>query len=167
MAGDHAVDDMAVRQQTGEMGSRRAIADKRRWVLHALIYGALLAAGAFLLEWFDYKHRAMHWSTSVYVLFVAVGFACLGGWIGYRLTADRSTGRPEVNHAAIVALGLSDRELEVLALLAEGCANKLIARRLNVSPNTVKTHVSRLYGKLEVTSRTQAVARAREMAILA
>lgn len=166
MPRDHAVDGAVRRKQTEAMGTRKAIADKRRWALHAVIYGALLAAGAFLLEWFDYKHRAMHWSTSVYVLFVAVGFACLGGWIGYRLTKDTRTQLPAVNHAAIASLGLSDRELEVLALLAEGCANKLIARRLGVSPNTVKTHVARLFDKLDVTSRTQAIARARELAIL-
>lgn len=137
-----------------------------RWARHALLYGTLLAGGAFLLEWIDYKHRAMIWSTGFYVLVIALAFACLGGWLGHRLTARERTGGFEINHAAIASLGLSDREVEVLGLLAEGCANKVVARRLGISPNTVKTHVARLFDKLDVASRTQAIARARELGIV-
>ena len=54
----------------------------------------------------------------------------------------------------------------MLALLAEGASNKEIARRLEVSPNTVKTHLSRLYGKLEASRRTEAIAKARLLAII-
>jgi LuxR family maltose regulon positive regulatory protein len=52
--------------------------------------------------------------------------------------------------------GLSGRELEVLALLAEGHSNKLIARALNLSPHTVKRHVARILDRLDLTSRMQA-----------
>jgi ATP/maltotriose-dependent transcriptional regulator MalT len=96
-----------------------------------------------------------------------LAFACLGGWIGHRLTARGRADGFVVNHAAIAALGLSQREVEVLGLLAEGCANKVVARRLGISPNTVKTHVARLFEKLEVASRTQAIARARELGVVA
>lgn len=137
-----------------------------RWVGYALLYGIALAGGAFLLEWIDYKHRAMLWSTGFYVLAVALAFACLGGWIGHRLTARDRTGGFEANHAAIASLGLSGREVEVLGLLAEGCANKVVARRLGISPNTVKTHAARVFEKLAVASRTQAIARARELGII-
>ncbi len=51
-------------------------------------------------------------------------------------------------------------------MLAAGHANKVIARRLDISPNTVKTHVARLYEKLEVASRTQAIGKARALDIL-
>ena len=61
---------------------------------------------------------------------------------------------------------LSERELEVLALLAAGLSNAEIAERLVVSLNTVKTHTRTIYGKLHVASRTQAVARARELRLL-
>ena len=138
-----------------------------RWIGHALGYGTLLAGGAFLLEWIDYKHRAMIWSTGFYVLAIALAFACLGGWLGYRLTARGRVGDFEINHAAIASLRLSEREVEVLGLLAEGCANKVVARRLGISPNTVKTHVARLFDKLDVASRTQAIARARELGVVA
>jgi LuxR family maltose regulon positive regulatory protein len=61
---------------------------------------------------------------------------------------------------------LTDREMEVLQLLAEGLTNKQIAGRLVVAPSTVKQHLKNIYGKLEVHSRTQAVARGRELALL-
>jgi LuxR family transcriptional regulator, maltose regulon positive regulatory protein len=61
---------------------------------------------------------------------------------------------------------LSDRELEVLCLIAEGCTNQEIADRLVVALSTVKTHINNLYGKLGVQSRTQALARARSLGLL-
>ncbi len=61
---------------------------------------------------------------------------------------------------------LRERELEVLALIAAGNSNKEIASKLFVSLSTVKTHVNNLFRKLDVGSRTQAVARARELGVL-
>ncbi len=61
---------------------------------------------------------------------------------------------------------LSDRELEVLRLIAEGYANQEIADRLVVALSTVKTHINNIYGKLGVQSRTQALARARTLGLL-
>jgi LuxR family maltose regulon positive regulatory protein len=61
---------------------------------------------------------------------------------------------------------LSERELEVLALIAAGEANQEIADRLFVSISTVKTHVNNLYRKLGARGRTRAVTRAREMGLL-
>lgn len=55
---------------------------------------------------------------------------------------------------------LTPREYEVLQLLAEGLPNKLIAQRLQISPNTVKFHINAILSKLEVQSRTEAVIRA-------
>ncbi|MBM4427275.1 MAG: response regulator transcription factor, partial [Chloroflexi bacterium] len=61
---------------------------------------------------------------------------------------------------------LTDREGEVLRLLAAGLSNQEIAAKLVVSLSTIKTHVTRIYGKLDVTSRTQAIVRARELKII-
>ena len=61
---------------------------------------------------------------------------------------------------------LSPRELEVLQLLAEGLSNREISERLFLSLHTVKGHNHRIYGKLQVKRRTEAVARARELGLL-
>jgi ATP/maltotriose-dependent transcriptional regulator MalT len=61
---------------------------------------------------------------------------------------------------------LSERELEVLQLLAEGLTNPAIAARLYVSHNTIKVHTRNIYGKLGINNRTQAAAKARELGIL-
>jgi DNA-binding NarL/FixJ family response regulator len=130
-----------------------------------ILYGIGLAAAAFLLEWLNYKYVVHRWSTEIYIVCVAVICVALGIWAGNRLTA-----RPRQtfvrNDAVIASLGLSARECEVLQMLAAGHANKVIARQLDISPNTVKTHVARVYEKLAVASRTQAVQKARTLDIL-
>ena len=61
---------------------------------------------------------------------------------------------------------LSERELEVLQLIAAGLSNKEVATSLVVTVGTVKKHLSNIFGKLGVNSRTQAVARARELDLI-
>lgn len=60
----------------------------------------------------------------------------------------------------------SPRELEVIALLAEGLTNRKIAEQLYISPGTVKRHTINIYNKLRVNNRTQAVTRARTLGLL-
>ena len=62
--------------------------------------------------------------------------------------------------------GLTPREREVLALLAEGASNKLIARRLGISSHTAKFHVGSLLDKLDATGRTDAVAQAARLGVI-
>jgi DNA-binding NarL/FixJ family response regulator len=61
---------------------------------------------------------------------------------------------------------LSERELELLRLIARGLKNREIADQLVISVNTVKVHINNIYGKLGVSSRVQAVARAQELTLL-
>jgi LuxR family maltose regulon positive regulatory protein len=61
---------------------------------------------------------------------------------------------------------LSERELEVLRLIVAGCSNREIADRLVIAVSTVKWYVNVIYGKLQVESRTKAIAKAREMNIV-
>jgi LuxR family maltose regulon positive regulatory protein len=81
---------------------------------------------------------------------------------------NRSVQVPSLMPASAEALAarLTVRELEVLRLLAEGLSNQEIGDRLVVAPSTVKQHLKNIYGKLDVHSRTQAVARGRELALL-
>ena len=61
---------------------------------------------------------------------------------------------------------LSEREIEVLQLIAEGLTNQEVANRLYLSLHTVKVHARNIYGKLGVKNRTQAVAKARTLGII-
>ena len=62
--------------------------------------------------------------------------------------------------------GLTARERDVLALISQGCSNKHVARALEISPETVKSHVKRIFLKLAVGTRTEAVFRAVSLALL-
>lgn len=61
---------------------------------------------------------------------------------------------------------LSAREMDVLKLLVEGASNKMIAAQLNLSENTVKSHTSHIFAKLQVSSRAEAVAVALQRGIV-
>lgn len=74
--------------------------------------------------------------------------------------------RPQTRPAADLAEPLSPRELEVLRLLAAGLSNRAIAEQLILSPGTVKAHIHNLCGKLAASNRTEAAARARQLALL-
>jgi len=132
-----------------------------------LLYGLLLAAGTFLLQWFDYRRMAQGHAGEIYLGAMALGFTGLGVWLGVKLfRRPAASAGFERNTKAQASLGISSRELEVLELLAAGRSNKEIAAALTVSPNTVKTHVARLYEKLEARRRTEAILRARELGML-
>ena len=73
---------------------------------------------------------------------------------------------PCVPSSSALADPLTPRELEVLHLISQGLSNKDIAEELVIALNTVKRHTSSIYGKLGVKSRTQAMARARELGLL-
>lgn len=133
-----------------------------------LLYGAILAVAAVALQWLELQFLARTYPLEIYVGLIAVGFLALGAWAGARLFRKAGPAGPGFvrNDQVIVTLGLSNRELEVLDRLAAGRSNKEIATELNVSPNTVKTHVSRLYEKLEASRRTEAILKARQLGIL-
>jgi DNA-binding CsgD family transcriptional regulator len=141
----------------------------RRWELvrTVLVYGLGLAAGIAVLQWMEFQFIARTHPVEIYIVLLAVGFMALGIWVGARLF--RRQPAPQVfepNTRARETLGISERELEVLELLASGKSNKEISVKLNVSPNTVKTHVSRLFEKLEAGRRTEAILKARELGII-
>ncbi len=129
------------------------------------IYGLVLAAGTLALQWLEYRALARFHPLEVILAFVAAGFLALGVWVGAKLfrSPSRRDGPFEPNARARESLGITDREWDVLELMAAGRSNKEIAIQLEVSPNTVKTHVARLFEKLGAGRRTAAVRSAREL----
>ena len=153
---------------------------------HVLIFG--LAGGVLvtLLKWSEYQFLVIRHSFEIYGGLIAALFAALGIWLGVRLTGPRrkvpalesavaeiAGPAPSVPAPAFVPdhrrrdqLGITPRELEILALVAEGMSNREIADKLHVSENTVKTHCSRAFDKLGARRRTQAVQLGKEFGLL-
>ena len=98
----------------------------------------------------------------------AKGAAVLEPSVAAKMMAElnRLSARTGKKVAQTLADPLSDRELGVLRLLAEGCSNKEIGSRLHITEGTVKNHMTNILGKLDVLDRTQAALRAREMGLL-
>lgn len=131
-----------------------------------LIYALALAALAFALQWVEYQYLTKMFTTEIYIVLIGVGFTALGLWLGRALTPSPQNAEFELNEAALKTLGITKRELTVLEQLAGGQSNKQIAQSLHVSPNTIKTHVARLYEKLQVSQRVQAVQKAKDLQII-
>jgi DNA-binding CsgD family transcriptional regulator len=132
----------------------------------AALYGAFLAAGTILLQWLDFQRLARVHSGDLYIFLTAALFLGLGIFVGTRVGTPPAPARAEGNPRAQAALGISPSELVVLHQVAAGRSNKEIALRLKISPNTVKTHVARLFDKLGAKRRTDAVNKARELGIV-
>lgn len=132
----------------------------------ALPWALFLAMAAFALQWLESRYLLHALSWRLYLALIGVAFAAGGVWLGWRLNARAAPAPFERNAAAIASLGLTGQEIRVLERLAEGLSNKQIARRLGLSPNTVKTHVSNIFGKLEVRRRTEAIGKARDLLLL-
>jgi len=130
------------------------------------IYGGVLAAGTFALQWLDYERVAKAYSNDIYIFLVAAAFLGLGIFIGVRVFSGSQPRAFDGNPQAQAALGISPRELDVLKEIAAGRSNKEIALQLNVSSNTVKTHAAQLFEKLGAKRRTDAIAKARELGII-
>jgi len=91
---------------------------------------------------------------------VANGEALFSPAVARRLTTFFSSPASSAPSPAFPEL--TERELEVLALIAEGYTNTIIAERLSLSPKTVRNHVSNVFSKLQVADRAEAIVRARE-----
>lgn len=134
-----------------------------------IIYGVALAALIWVLKFIEYRFLVRDLTLEFYIGAVAMVCTGLGIWAGLRLTRKKIVlQNPDFQRddAALARLEITRRELEVLTLIAEGLSNQAIADKLFVSLNTVKSHSSSLFLKLNVRNRTQAVLRAREHRIL-
>ncbi|HEX6747886.1 MAG TPA: response regulator transcription factor [Longimicrobium sp.] len=150
---------------------------KKTILLYGLLGGVLIAG----LKLIEYRFLVIEHSLEIYGGIVAALFAGLGIWLGLKLTKTRETvvvrevpvqvpvraSEPFVaDEARVRQLGITPRELEILQAIAAGLSTREIAARLFVSENTVKTHSSRLFDKLNARRRTQAVQIAKEQGLI-
>ena len=145
----------------------------RRTLLYGLAGGGLLV----LLKVLEYQYFVRAYPGEVYGGLVAVIFSAVGLYFGLRWSRSREVvvirevrvpeGGPfALDAGKLKELGITPREHEILGLIAEGLSNREIGERLFVSENTVKTHSSRLFEKLGVNRRVQAVLRGRELGLI-
>ena len=137
-----------------------------------ILYGLALAALVFLLKLLEYRFLVRDLTMEVYMTVIALLFTALGIWLGLKLTRKKKVvmvAAPvdfQVDDSLLRQTGISRREYEVLELMAKGYSNQEIADKLFVSLNTVKTHSSNLFLKLEARRRTQAIQKAKELALI-
>lgn len=148
----------------------------KNW-LYIIGVGLLLGLLFAVMQWARIKWVTVDNSFELYAILVAVIFTGIGVWAGNQFIKRRfkivekvveveKTVFIESNgvfnkEEFIRKTGISDRELEVLALIVKGSSNQEIADQLFLSVSTVKTHISNIFLKLEVSRRTQAVQKAR------
>ncbi|HET9209601.1 MAG TPA: LuxR C-terminal-related transcriptional regulator [Thermoanaerobaculia bacterium] len=145
----------------------------KRVILYGLAGGVLLV----LLKVLEYQYVVRTYPGEIYGGLVAAIFAGLGIYFGRQWSRSREVtvikevrvpgGEPFVlNTGKLKELGITPREHEILGLIAEGLSNREIGERLRVSENTVKTHSSRVFDKLGVNRRVQAVLKGRELGLI-
>jgi NarL family two-component system response regulator LiaR len=145
-----------------------------------IFYGVMLAALLVLLKWLELRFVIFDHAFEVYVGAIAIIFTALGIWLALKLTKPKvetivvekpvylqPTVDFVINEEAVISLGLSKRELEVLQLMAAGYSNQEIAGKLYLSLSTIKTHSANLFEKLEAKRRTQAIEKAKRLNLIA
>ena len=142
-----------------------------------ILYGFSLAILLFLLKWLELRFIIINHAFEIYAGIIAIMFTALGIWLALKLTKPKIetqivektifTENFILNEVELNKLGLSKRELEVLQLMSEGLSNQEIAEKLFVSLNTIKTHTSNLFEKLDVKRRTQAIEKAKKLSLIA
>ena len=137
-----------------------------------LIFGLTLALLFTLLRFLEYRYLLRDLSIEIYVSVIAILFTGLGIWIAFKIINRKGSNTSEgieqfeVNQDNVTGYKISEREIEVLQLLAHGYSNQEIANKLFLSLNTVKTHTSNLYSKLNVNRRTAAIKKSRELKLI-
>lgn len=137
-----------------------------------LLYAASMALLIFVLKFVEYRFLVRDLSLEFYLGLVALLFTAIGVWAGLKITGKKTivvtqlVTAFQLDEVRLKQLGISKREYEVLELLAAGLSNQGIADKLFVSLNTVKTHTSNLFLKLDVQRRTQAIQKAKELRLI-
>lgn len=133
-----------------------------------LIYGITLGIILLILNSIEYFFWVKFHFMEIYIGLIAAIFLGLGIWFGRKKQIIQTIAVYIPNELTnFEELGISKREFEVLKLVGKGLTNQEIADQLFVSNNTIKTHTSRIFEKLEVKNRTQAILKAKQIGIMA
>lgn len=145
---------------------------------HILLYSTAMAVLVFALKWLQWKYLITDNSFDIYIGLIALFFTFFGVWVANQLAkskvktivVEKEVYLPHpdafsVNEGELKKLNLTNREYEVLKLLAQGRSNAEIAESLFISLSTIKTHVSNLFVKMDVKSRAQAIEKAKRLKI--
>jgi NarL family two-component system response regulator LiaR len=145
-----------------------------------LVYGISMALLILLLKWLEAHFIVFNYRLEFFIGAIAIMFMVLGIWLALKLVKPKvetriiekevyidNSAQTQINQQEIVKLGISKRELDVLNLMATGLSNEEIAGKLFIGLNTVKTHSSNIFLKLDVKRRTQAVEKAKRLNIIA
>lgn len=143
-----------------------------------MLYGISLALLLFLMKWLEFRFMVINHTLEIYIGLIAIVFTALGIWLALKLTKPKketiiiekeiyvSDAEFIQDRNQLEKLNLSKREMEVLELIAQGCSNQEIASQLFVSLPTIKSHSSKLFEKLDVNRRTQAVEKAKRLKLI-
>jgi DNA-binding CsgD family transcriptional regulator len=144
-----------------------------------LLYGALMAILVFVLKWLQWTFLIVDNAWEIYIGLISVFFTALGIGLSLHLTKSRvetvvvekeimvPTESHQIDAHELEKLNLTQREYQVLQLMVKGQSNAEIAANLFLSLSTVKTHASNLFVKMDVTSRTKAIEKAKRLRITA
>lgn len=150
-----------------------------------LLYGTSMGLLLLSLKWLEAHFIIYNYQLDIFIGSIAILFTLLGVWLTQKLVKSKPESyhietrivekeiyiqapplQKEINQQEIEKLGISKRELDVLGLMAQGLSNDEIAEKLFVSLNTVKTHSSNIFLKLDVKRRTQAAEKAKRLKII-
>ncbi len=132
-----------------------------------LLYGFLMAVLIMVMKSIEYRYLIRKIDVDIYIGLVAVVFMGLGLWIGSVILKRQSLKTKNIASGETAqSLDISEREMDVLVLMADGLSNQEIADKLFISIHTVKTHSSNLFSKLHAKRRTQAIQKAKEIGLI-
>ncbi|TQV76503.1 response regulator transcription factor [Aliikangiella marina] len=127
-------------------------------------YGMILFGALAAFKFLEYQFFSYKLSLEIYLAIVATAFLLIGILLARYFAGSKPQNLSTIDEEKLALF--SQREQEMLLFLAQGYTNKEIAKSLDISPNTVKTHLKKLFDKLDVNNRTQAVAEAKSLNLI-
>lgn len=126
-----------------------------------VIFGSLSGFLVLFIHLMDFGFKSDFWLAD-FLLILSATLFILTGVIINRLFTSKRFNLKNIEGNAL----LSKQEQRVLHLLSEGCSNREVAEALFISENTVKSHISNIYSKLDARRRTEAIKKARELKLI-